>query len=226
MTTTSTASRSLTRAKSVAPTLLWSIGSTTRRARSITARLERRLGEAAHADAELGEAAHAEERRAEREALEVLERQVAGDRAVDAAQLAAEQHAVDARPRPRARWRRRGCWSAPRGAGCPAAGEPPRDRLDRVPLSRNTESPSRSSCTHASAIDLLVRAMRFLALRELAIDVGVHRERAAVRALEQPALLQRAQVLADRRLGDAEGLRQLADPRATAHGDTSSAIRA
>ena len=86
-----------------------------------------------------------------------------------------------------------------------------------VPLSRNTESPSSSSRKAGRRDGLLALAMRLLAPRELAVDVRVDRERASVRPLQEPALLKRAQILANGRLGDAERLRKLADPSATAH---------
>src|SRR5439155_20430833 len=66
---------------------------------------------------------------------------------------------------------------------------------------------------------LLRGAIGGLAPRELAVDVRMDRERPAVGSLEQPLLLERAEVLADRWLGDAEERRKLADPSATAHPD-------
>jgi hypothetical protein len=58
---------------------------------------------------------------------------------------------------------------------------------------------------------------------DAALDVAVHEgdpgDRAAVRALEHPAVLEGPQVLADRDLGDAEHRRKVIDVRASAGRD-------
>jgi hypothetical protein len=60
---------------------------------------------------------------------------------------------------------------------------------------------------------------------ELALDRRLERERPAVGALEQPLGLEGPQVLADRRLRDAEQRRQLADAGAAAHGHELGDLR-
>ena len=169
----------------------------------------------------LGEAADADERRAEGEALEVLERERADDRAVDAPQLAAEQHAVDARARPRA-------WSAtPRlrrqHREPQARRSAARRRRPPRPSSRCRGTPSRrpaSSCTHASR-DRLLGSPRCASWRSASSrsTVGCSASAPPCVRFSSPRAWSDAQVLADRRLGDAERLRQLADPGAPAHGD-------
>ena len=176
----------MTRAKSVAPTLRWSTGSTTRRARSMTAALSA-------ASARLPTLTPSSEKPltprnadAEGEALEVLEREVAHHGPVDAPQLAAEQHAVDRRHL----GERGGHAEAAGEDGQPErvrlAGELPGQGLDGGPaVEEHGVAVARGAARHASAIASLPAAIRVLAARELAIGVGMDRERASVRALEQ-----------------------------------------
>ena len=100
----------------------------------------------------------------------------------------------------------------------PLRASAPAMALTVVPLSRNTESPSCIEPDAGLCDGLLGVRVRPLTAGELALDRRLQGQRPAVRALQQPLGLQDPEVLADRRLGDAELRSQLADARAPAHG--------
>ena len=223
MTTTSISSSPEMRAKSVAPTFEWSVATTTRRARSMTAALTA-------ASLRLPTLMPSSEkpltpRKATLNAKRWRFSSASGPTTEPRpSELTAEEDAVDAGHvrerggdasvlvRTDRRSRRLSGERLGNGIDGRAAVEE-----HRVAVAQQVET--------GRGDRLLARPVRRLPAGELAVDDRMQGERAAVGALEHPALLQRAEVLADGRLGDAELLRELADARAAAV-ITTSAMRA